>query len=161
MSDIGLKWPCIVKALAGAKAKNSHLHGIVNTDEGISQILAGSTYHDCDIVLQEYAHHHEKVYKLFVLGKHKGSVIRRSLPDSKIFAGDVHNFNNAVPFPKESYQKFNEVDELDQEKVDLFVKQVNRDFNMNIFGLDLLVEEGTGKHLVLDMNYFPGYAEIP
>ena len=160
MTESGLKWPCICKALAGARAKNSHLHGVVNTDEGMNQILASETYHDCDIVLQEYAHHQEKLYKLYVCGSNFATKIRRSLPDSVIFASDVHNFNNAVPFDKESYQKFNEVDELHHAKIDMFVRQFTKDFNMNLYGLDVIVETRTGRHVVLDMNYFPGYLEI-
>ena len=28
--------------------------------------------------------------------------------------------------------------------------------NLTLFGIDLIVEKGTGHHLVVDINYFPG-----
>ena len=33
--------------------------------------------------------------------------------------------------------------------------------NLTMFGIDIVVEKGTGHHVVIDINYFPGKSVFP
>ena len=32
--------------------------------------------------------------------------------------------------------------------------------NLTLFGIDIIVEKGTGHHFVIDVNYFPGKSVV-
>jgi len=35
------------------------------------------------------------------------------------------------------------------------------EFNLTLMGADLLIEEGTGKICIIDVNYFSSYMDLP
>jgi inositol-1,3,4-trisphosphate 5/6-kinase/inositol-tetrakisphosphate 1-kinase len=45
---------------------------------------------------------------------------------------------------------------LSKDIVDSLVEEFKKTLNLSLFGIDVIVEKGTGKHAVIDVNVFPG-----
>ncbi|RMX48851.1 hypothetical protein pdam_00024124 [Pocillopora damicornis] len=50
---------------------------------------------------------------------------------------------------------------LDENLVLKLVRKLQPKLNLTMFGIDIVVEKGTGHHVVIDINYFPGYEGAP
>lgn len=62
-------------------------------------------------------------------------------------------------------ERDDEVDGVEQHHVskeicDKIVDQFRRTLGLALFGIDVIVERGTGRHAIIDMNVFPGMCEV-
>lgn len=48
------------------------------------------------------------------------------------------------------------VPRLDNEKLDTIVKTLREVLNLTLFGIDIVVENHTGRHAIIDINVYPG-----
>jgi len=48
--------------------------------------------------------------------------------------------------------------EPDEQKVDQLVSGIQRKFGLELLGIDIIIENGTGRYGVVDINAFPGTA---
>lgn len=46
--------------------------------------------------------------------------------------------------------------QLDTEKLDKIVKIIRKEFKLTLFGIDIVVENGTQRHAIIDINVYPG-----
>lgn len=74
IDEAGFSYPLIAKPLTAAGTKSSHHMGIVLARDGLSQLKT-------PCLLQEYANHGEKLYKVYVLGESVWVFSRESLPN--------------------------------------------------------------------------------
>ena len=108
--------------------------------------------------MQEYMPHLEQVYKLYGLGPNWFSCdIRLSVPDSRIAAKQPFFFDSHTPFKAEEFIKFTKESRLNQEVTREFLRRWVPAFGMNLYGIDVVIDERTGKHYIIDCNYFSSY----
>lgn len=48
------------------------------------------------------------------------------------------------------------VPQIDVEKLAVIVKVLREELNLTLFGIDIVVENGTGRHAIIDINVYPG-----
>ncbi|CAN6182990.1 unnamed protein product, partial [Urochloa humidicola] len=50
---------------------------------------------------------------------------------------------------------------VDTELVEEAGKFLKKLLGLTIFGFDVVVQEGTGDHVIVDLNYLPSFKEVP
>lgn len=40
------------------------------------------------------------------------------------------------------------------------IQRVWTETHLSIYGVDVIIEDGTNKHYIIDVNYFPGYMDV-
>ncbi len=49
---------------------------------------------------------------------------------------------------------------FDHKKVNTIVQIVQNLFELNLIGIDIIIDKNTGDYAVIDVNYFPGYEGV-
>ncbi|KAL3524542.1 hypothetical protein ACH5RR_017376 [Cinchona calisaya] len=154
----GLEFPVIAKPLVADGTANSHQMSLVFNQEGLKGLEA-------PLVLQEFVNHGGVVFKVYVAGVHVQCVKRRSLPDISD-SDDVGGYN---------LMTFSQISNLKDDKKDSYIEMPPVSFltdlaqalrnalSLHLFNFDVIRDSRSGNHryLVIDINYFPGYAKIP
>ena len=74
---------------------------------------------------------------------------------------DAYQFDTSKPFPIEQFTKYDPVkNRMVEAKTDVFFKCFVEETNLNLYGVDIIVDERDGRHLIVDCNYFSSYAKI-
>lgn len=180
VQDAQLSFPIIVKPLMAAGTKASHAMAVVTHPCGLDQI---ATRFPC-CLLQEYANHNGILYKVYVLGDFVSVHKRRSLPNlpsNTAASPPVVEFDSQRPYPRlsdfgypqqqqpqQQQQSFLENVSSDiksdwlvtADEVRPIAEALKRAFGLEIFGFDILITNEK-IWMVVDVNYFPSYKEVP
>lgn len=166
LASEGLVFPVMAKPLISNGSADSHQMFLVFNEEGLNGLKP-------PIVLQEFVNHGGVLFKVYVAGRHMQCVKRPSLPD---ISGD--NFpasHNLLPFSQisnltaqdknvASLAKFMD-DETEIPPLSFLTKVANElrhALKLNLFNFDMIRDSRVGNlYLVIDINYFPGYAKMP
>nr|GME16050.1 inositol-tetrakisphosphate 1-kinase 1 [Ipomoea batatas] len=161
----GLRFPVIVKPLIANGSAGSHQMFLVFNEEGLKDLKP-------PIVLQEFVNHGGVIFKVYVAGKHVQCVKRRSLPD--ISEANFGTSANLLPFSQisnltaqgssdDSFAKLIEEAEMPPLSfVTEVANELRRALKLNLFNFDMIRDSRAGnRYLVIDINYFPGYAKMP
>ena len=74
---------------------------------------------------------------------------------------NAYKFDTSKPFPIDQFTKFDpNLNRLDKAKTDIFFKCFVKETNLNLYGVDIIIDERDGRHLIVDCNYFSSYAKI-
>lgn len=161
----GLHFPVIAKPLIANGTADSHQMSLVLKPEGLQGLKA-------PIVLQEFVNHGGVIFKVYVAGKHVKCVKRRSLPD--ISEEKLGTSENLVCFSQIS--NLTAQDQNDDSMAELIEKavmppssfvtdvanQLRDALKLHLFNFDMIRDNKVGnRYLVIDINYFPGYAKMP
>jgi inositol-1,3,4-trisphosphate 5/6-kinase/inositol-tetrakisphosphate 1-kinase len=164
-----LSVPLIVKPLIAAGTKQSHYMTIVLQESAtINRIPPNS-------IVQEYVNHDESLYKVYVMGTYVHVYKRTSLPNlptdmASISTKDFVKFDSQHLYP--SLQDFGITEAFDRteqtphdtsvtpDEVSPLVDVLKRAFGLDLFGFDILLSPQK-EWLVVDVNYFPSYKEVP
>lgn len=127
---------------------------LVFNEEGLQDIRT-------PCIVQSFINHGARLYKLFVLGS-KFYVVER--PSIKNFQpGDIHStihFDAHDISKPDSSCSLNVMDEYFIKPSLLLFESIVSEFrtklNLSFFGIDVIVENNTGRHAIIDMNVFPG-----
>jgi inositol-1,3,4-trisphosphate 5/6-kinase/inositol-tetrakisphosphate 1-kinase len=166
-----LQVPLIVKPLIAAGTKQSHYMTIVLQDKAIQHIPPKS-------LIQEYVNHNATLYKVYVLGESIHVYQRPSLPNLPVGSGaiDVVEFDSQRPYPRlqdfgfdatgaeSSTSTIASTTSVTRDEVSPIVQALKQAFGLQLFGFDILIhhdEEEKEEWLVVDVNYFPSYKEVP
>ncbi|KAJ4721092.1 Inositol-tetrakisphosphate 1-kinase [Melia azedarach] len=169
IEEMKLRFPVIAKPLLADGSDDSHKMYLIFDNEGLKSLTT-------PIVLQEFVNHGGVVFKVYVAGLNVKCVKRKSLPD--ISEEKMKTLKGSLPFSRISNlidnDKKNETDncsyEIDLEKVEMpsesFVMESARAMRealgLNLFNYDVIRDATNGnRYLVIDINYFPGYAKLP
>ncbi|XP_059667430.1 inositol-tetrakisphosphate 1-kinase 1 [Cornus florida] len=161
-----LKFPVIAKPLVANGSVNSHQMLLVFNKEGLNGLTP------LPIVLQEFVNHGGVIFKVYVVGEYAQCVKRRSLPD--ISEEKLGTMEGLLSFSQISnLASEDQTDDLDArlvEEADMpplsFVTEIanglRKALRLNLFNFDVIKDNRVGnKYLVVDINYFPGYAKMP
>ncbi|XP_057521455.1 inositol-tetrakisphosphate 1-kinase 1-like [Amaranthus tricolor] len=163
----GLKFPMIAKPLVADGSAKSHKMSLVYNHGGLSNLKP-------PIVLQEFVNHGGVIFKVYVVGEYVKCVKRKSLPD--VSEEKLESLGGLVTFSQvsnlasnektdEKYYKMMHLDDCEMPPQE-FITDIGRGLRevlkLNLFNFDVIRDTRLGnRYLVIDINYFPGYAKMP
>ena len=77
---------------------------------------------------------------------------------------DAVKFSSQAKYEHSLYKDFHASHfRLDMPLCDRFFKEFSKEtgFNTKLYGIDIIVDQQSGTHYIIDLNYFPGYKETP
>lgn len=173
VAALPIKFPVIAKPLVADGTANSHQMSLVFNQQGLEGLEA-------PVVLQEFVNHGGVVFKVYVVGNYVQCVKRRSLPDISFSAkqfGDSHNLltfsqisNLAAAPPPHNNSNDNDDDSCSISSSEMppvssladLAHALRNALGLHLFNFDVIRDSRYGnRYLVIDINYFPGYAKMP
>ncbi|KAI9096153.1 inositol-tetrakisphosphate 1-kinase [Phlyctochytrium arcticum] len=181
----GVTFPMVLKHLTAASSHDAHQMVIIPSAQQLRsglEAVAGAPSEEKPGAdkwfLQQWINHDGLIFKVFVVGDHVHSVLRPSLKN--IVDGDANYKFDSQTIPKafasssmgdETAQMFavnaSEADrqskekELTQDAPAKIAAFLRKELGLTFFGFDLIVETGSGRHYIIDINYCPGYQGVP
>ncbi|KAL0735718.1 hypothetical protein Bca4012_011928 [Brassica carinata] len=162
-----LEFPVIAKPLDADGSAKSHKMFLIYDQEGMKILRA-------PIVLQEFVNHGGVIFKVYVVGDYVKCVKRRSLPD--ISEEKIGTARGSLPFSQisnltaqeEKNKEYGEDRSLEMVEMpptsflEELAKAMRRSMGLNLFNFDVIRDaRDVSRYLVIDINYFPGYAKMP
>ncbi|XP_078349597.1 inositol-tetrakisphosphate 1-kinase-like isoform X2 [Oculina patagonica] len=162
IENAGVLFPMII----GHGSETCHEMALIFNKEGLSDLTP-------PCVVQQFVNHDALLFKVFVAGNNHYIVERPSIKNFyNAAARDMKTifFSSHDVSKPDSGSYLSELDEddnndssiaLDENLVLKLVRKLQPKLNLTMFGIDIVVEKGTGHHVVIDINYFPGYEGAP
>jgi len=161
LRENNVKYPIVCKPLIAHGCTLAHQMSLVFSEKGLDDIRV-------PCVAQTFINHSCKLYKLFVLKNQYFIVERPSLKNHE--AGDqyptihfeshqiskMHSACELNAMSKETELRLKNR-ELNREVLDKIVDSMRKCFDLTFFGIDVIIEDETGKYVVIDINNFPAY----
>uniref|UniRef100_A0A8C8CJ62 Inositol-tetrakisphosphate 1-kinase n=2 Tax=Oncorhynchus TaxID=8016 RepID=A0A8C8CJ62_ONCTS len=170
----GLTFPFICKTRV-AHGTNSHEMAIIFSEEDLKGVKP-------PCVIQSFINHNAVLYKVFVVGESYTLVERPSLKnfpagpaDRKAIFFNSHNVSKPesssdLTSPNLSVllnalSTRDNVEGVSQPPSDDVIRELSRslrqELGVSLFGIDVIINNLTGQHAVIDINSFPGYEGVP
>lgn len=125
-------------------------------------------------VIQEYVDHSSRLYKFYVLGEKIFYAIKKSTPNAATLMSLSEGnslkpilFDSLKSLPVAKEDSSNKDDSAgNQESIDLELVTHAADclrkiLNLTIFGFDVVIQDVTSDHVIVDLNYLPSFKEVP
>lgn len=163
----GLKFPVIAKPLVADGSAKSHKMLLIFSSEGFEKLKPPT-------VLQEFVNHGGVIFKVYVVGKYVKCVKRKSLPD--IAEEKLESLSGSLSFSQVSnltsdernddkYYKMMDLEDAAMPPMSLITNiacGLRKAMKLHLFNFDVIRDTKVGnRYLVIDINYFPGYAKMP
>ncbi|KAL7603995.1 hypothetical protein Lser_V15G19338 [Lactuca serriola] len=120
-------------------------------------------------IVQEYVDHSSTLFKFYVLGEKVFYAVKNSTPNAKILKNLTESnqfkpllFDSLKSLPTDGNKKPSEMKEqnLDLDLVTDAANYLRSVLDLTIFGFDVVIEEGTRDHVIVDVNYLPSFKEV-
>ncbi|XP_014494849.1 inositol 1,3,4-trisphosphate 5/6-kinase 4 isoform X1 [Vigna radiata var. radiata] len=161
LSEARLSLPCIVKPKVACGVSDAHKMAIVFRLDDFKNLSV-----PLPAVIQEYVDHSSTLYKFYVLGDKIFYAVKKSIPNADILmkssSGDELKpllFDSLKSMPTADSITSNE--SIDLKLVTDAVDWLRRRLHLTIFGFDVVIQEGTHDHVIVDVNYLPSFKEVP
>lgn len=161
----GLKFPVIAKPLVADGSMKSHKMSLIFSSEGLDKLKPPT-------VLQEFVNHGGVIFKVYVVGEYVKCVRRKSLAD--ITDEKLGSLQGSVPFcqvsnmtshPKNDDTYYKNLEDAEMPPMSLITaiaRGLRTAMKLHLFNFDVIRDTKVGnRYLVVDINYFPGYAKMP
>ena len=162
----GLRYPVFCKP-EGASGNVGHRMAIAFGPRGVSEFAATEEAAN-GFVCQEYVNHGARLFKAFYIGSRLYTQERPSLPDLEPWDGcgeepQLMHFDNTKPVAPQIEKwgrtravpaQVKEPSEKDYEEIR---NALLSEFDVTLYGLDIITDADTGKFVIIDINYFPSY----
>ncbi|KAF3645628.1 Inositol 1,3,4-trisphosphate 5/6-kinase 4 [Capsicum annuum] len=167
LADAKLSLPNIVKPQVACGVSDAHSMAIV---------FKADSYKDLNIplpaIVQEYVDHSSTMFKFYVVGKKIFFAIKKSTPNAdtliklakeKELKPLLFDSLKSLPVDKDNQQQSQNKDnkQIDHELVTDAANWLRRVLDLTIFGFDVVIQESTGDHVIVDVNYLPSFKEVP
>ncbi|XP_057417282.1 inositol-tetrakisphosphate 1-kinase 1-like [Lotus japonicus] len=162
-----LKFPVIAKPLVADGSAKSHKMALVFTHGALNKLKP-------PIVLQEFVNHGGVIFKVYVVGEHVRCVKRKSLPDVSeekalgvsedlLSFSQVSNLASRDMIDDDKYYMHMDDTEMPPQGFIIDIAAgLRRAMKLNLFNFDVIRDSRLGnRYLIIDINYFPGYAKMP
>ncbi|KAK7904888.1 hypothetical protein WMY93_017495 [Mugilogobius chulae] len=136
----GLTFPFICKTRV-AHGTNSHEMAIIFSEEDLKDVKP-------PCVIQSFINHNAVLYKVFVVGDSHTVVERPSL-------------KNFPPGPADRKAIFFNSHNVSKPESSSDLTSRDNALGVSLFGIDVIINNQTGQHAVIDINAFPGYEGVP
>ncbi|XP_073131177.1 inositol-tetrakisphosphate 1-kinase 1 [Henckelia pumila] len=163
----GMNFPVIAKPFVADGSPASHQMWLVFRETGLKELKLNTSF-----VLQEFVNHGGVIFKVYVAGKHVTCVKRGSLPDIEL--NKVGKSENLLPFSQisnltshaSSDEGVTRLIEATEMPPSSFLNEVatglRQALRLNLFNFDMIRDSRIDdRYLIIDVNYFPGYAKMP
>ncbi|KAI3693782.1 hypothetical protein L1987_76734 [Smallanthus sonchifolius] len=163
--SVGLKFPVIAKPLVADGSIKSHKMSLIFSREGLEQLKPPT-------VLQEFVNHGGVIFKVYVVGEYVKCVRRKSLADiSDEKLGSLHgsfsfcqvsNMSSHVKNDETYYKVLEDAELPPMHLITNIARGLRRAMKLHLFNFDVIRDTRVwNRYLVIDINYFPGYAKMP
>jgi len=145
-------FPVICKTLEATGAITSHQMAIVWDEAGLEEFRR-------PILVQQLINHSSTIFKIFAIGDYSYIVKR---PSIRNFYPDESN-GKPVHFNSQKFKKLEGEPTAplpDESLIEKLIKCLTDDLGLTLIGLDLITCSATGRHYIIDANYFPGYTGV-
>ncbi|XP_053191906.1 inositol-tetrakisphosphate 1-kinase [Scomber japonicus] len=158
----GLTFPFICKTRV-AHGTNSHEMAIIFSEEDLKDVKP-------PCVIQSFINHNAVLYKVFVVGDSYTVVERPSLKNFPAGPADrksifFNSHNVSKPESSSDLTSRENVEGVSQPPSDDVMRELSRSLRqalgVSLFGIDVIINNLTGQHAVIDINAFPGYEGVP
>ncbi|KAG1964507.1 inositol phosphate kinase [Pimephales promelas] len=158
----GITFPFICKTQV-AHGINSHEMAIIFSEEDLKDIKP-------PCVLQSFINHNAVLYKVFVVGEAYSVVHRPSIRNFPSGPTDRRaiSFNSHHVSKPESSSHLTFRDNMDGQNwaprndvIQKISRRLRQALGISLFGIDIIINNQTGQHAVIDINAFPGYEGVP
>ncbi|XP_034078196.1 inositol-tetrakisphosphate 1-kinase isoform X2 [Gymnodraco acuticeps] len=158
----GLTFPFICKTRV-AHGTNSHEMAIIFSEEDLKDVKP-------PCVIQSFINHNAVLYKVFVVGDSYTVVERPSLKNFPAGPADreaifFNSHNVSKPESSSDLTTRENVEGVSQPPSDDVIRELSRSLrqalDVSLFGIDVIINNQTGQHAVIDINAFPGYEGVP
>ncbi|CAN6466065.1 unnamed protein product [Victoria cruziana] len=170
LSNAKLCLPAIIKPQIACGVSHAHSMAIVFKMEDFAGLPV-----PVPAIIQEYIDHGSLIYKFYVLGDAIFHAVRKSTPNaavlsqsSAISGSKAIVFDSLKSLPTEENRSADISSSSESSKPMLDVELVSsaaiwlkRRLGLTIFGFDVVVQLGTGDHVIVDVNYLPSFKEVP
>ncbi len=156
----GVTYPILAKPLLAHK----HELVLIFNEDGLKALSEDRKRFP--LILQNYIPHDGVLYKIYVIGDRVEISPRPSLrnlrTDSERKAITFHSHQISKPKSKTNLHPNKEkpLKTPNPQKVKAVARRLAQITNLTLIGMDLILERGTGRHFLIDINYFPGYDEV-
>ena len=158
-----LSFPVIAKPLVADGSAKSHEMSLVFNAQALIELRP-------PIVLQEFVNHGGVVFKAYVAGNKIKCVKRRSLPDaspeleSQAQGGSLtfSQISNLADDRDANCMERAQMPPVDF--VEFVAKNLRQALRLHLFNFDMIRDRRVSagmRYLIIDINYFPGYAKLP
>ncbi|VVB03303.1 unnamed protein product [Arabis nemorensis] len=162
LSKAGLSFPCIVKPQVACGVADAHSMAIVFQVDDFKDLNT-----PVPAIIQEFVDHSSRIFKFYVLGEKIFHAVKKSIPSSSSLRKSAEQ-NGLRPILFDSLKSLpigsaiqNPVDEIDLELVTKAANWLRKKLDLTIFGFDVVIQEGTRDHVIVDLNYLPSFKEVP
>ncbi|CAL9104571.1 unnamed protein product [Musa textilis] len=160
-----LHFPVIAKPLVADGSAKSHKMSLVFHRDALLKLKP-------PVVLQEFVNHGGVIFKVYVVGDYVQCVKRKSLPDvseeklecseGSVTFSQVSNMTTQDPTEVEYYMHLNEPEMPPLRFLTEIARGLRQALGLRLFNFDVIRDVKIGnRYLVIDINYFPGYAKMP
>ncbi|XP_024544573.1 inositol 1,3,4-trisphosphate 5/6-kinase 4 isoform X2 [Selaginella moellendorffii] len=163
LKSANLVVPTIVKPQIACGASESHTMAIVFEDRGYSNLAV-----PLPAVIQEYVDHQSVIFKFYVLGEQVFYSTRKSTPDAVVLRTMINTEAPSIVFDSlKTLPTGRAVDEkaaesaLDITAMRSTAAVLRRKLGLTIIGFDVVVHSHTRDHVIVDVNYFPTFKDVP
>ncbi|XP_043717441.1 inositol-tetrakisphosphate 1-kinase 5-like [Telopea speciosissima] len=162
-----LRFPVIAKPLVADGSAKSHKMSLVFNRDGLNKLKP-------PIVLQEFVNHGGVIFKVYVVGDYVKCVKRKSLPD--VTEEKLESLESSLSFSQvsnlttqerndDNYYETMHLDDTEIPPLSIITdiaRGLRQAMRLHLFNFDVIRDSRVGNHyLVIDINYFPGYAKMP
>ncbi|CAL5203180.1 unnamed protein product [Lathyrus oleraceus] len=165
-AEAWLSLPCIVKPNVACGVSDAHKMAIVFRVEDFKSLNV-----PLPAVIQEYVDHSSTLYKFYVLGEKVFYAVKKSIPNADILM-KLSTGNDLKPLEFDSLKslptdKSTAVDSgacnesIDLKLVTDAANWLRKRLRLTVFGFDVVIQEGTHDHVIVDVNYLPSFKEVP
>ncbi|XP_053345543.1 inositol-tetrakisphosphate 1-kinase [Clarias gariepinus] len=158
--DITFPFMCKTQVAHGV---NSHEMAIIFSEEDLKDITP-------PCVVQSFINHNAMLYKVFVVGEAYSVVERPSIRNFPSGPTDRRaiSFNSHHVSKPESSSDLTSRENLEgqfRSPSDDVIRKISRylrqTLGVSLFGIDIIINNQTGQHAIIDINAFPGYEGVP
>ncbi|OMO69664.1 Inositol-tetrakisphosphate 1-kinase [Corchorus olitorius] len=165
LQDAKLSLPSIVKPQVACGVAESHSMAIVFRVEDFKGLSV-----PVPAIIQEYVDHSSTLFKFYVLGEEVFHAVKKSIPNADILMKSSERtdlrpllFDSLKSLPTATANQHSGFENLslDLGLVKEAAEWLRRMLGLNIFGFDVVIQEGSGDHVIVDVNYLPSFKEVP
>ncbi|OMO80670.1 Inositol-tetrakisphosphate 1-kinase [Corchorus capsularis] len=165
LQDAKLSLPSIVKPQVACGVAESHSMAIVFRVEDFKGLSV-----PVPAIIQEYVDHSSTLFKFYVLGEEVFHAVKKSIPNADILMKSSERtdlrpllFDSLKSLPTATGNQHSGCENLslDLGLVKEAAEWLRRMLGLNIFGFDVVIQEGSSDHVIVDVNYLPSFKEVP
>ncbi|KAL3699829.1 hypothetical protein R1sor_017851 [Riccia sorocarpa] len=155
--------PAIVKPRIACGASEAHSMAIIFSESGFRGLRV-----PLPAVIQEYVDHGAHQYKMYAVGSKLLCSRRKSTPNASKLVARMDGapallFDSLKSLPVEADSEIPEekLQTLDFEVVQKAADWLRSKLGLTIIGFDIVVQSGSNDYIIVDVNYFPTFKDVP